>query len=97
LFSFTSVEGKERALALVLLLKRELWRRRKGKAVSRHRILKKMTTKQRVSERYAAGNLEAAYIILADPVKYPPESLPTVWARLVLERAIGPLFERRAA
>jgi hypothetical protein len=52
------------------------------------------------SRYYDAGNRLAAKVILEDPAKYPPESLPATWAALVLSRAMalpedseaGPLF-----
>jgi hypothetical protein len=36
---------------------------------------------------FEAANLEAATIVLADPVKYPAGSLLQEWAALVLQRA----------
>ena len=45
------------------------------------------TRHQRASDRYQARNIEAARIIVADPVKYPPNSLLGEWSRLVLQRA----------
>jgi hypothetical protein len=35
-------------------------------------------------DRYHAGNLECAHIIAADPVKYPPDNLPGIWAQMIL-------------
>jgi hypothetical protein len=35
-------------------------------------------------ETYRAANLEAARIIAADPVRYPPDSLMAICARMVL-------------
>ena len=52
------------------------------------------------SNAYLPGNLEAARIIASAPEKYPPGSLPAVWAALVLAKArtiSGPLFTQRAA
>jgi hypothetical protein len=46
-----------------------------------------VTIRHRKTDRYAAGNLEAARIITASPEKYPPGSLVAIWAALVLERA----------
>ena len=48
---------------------------------------------QRVSN---ATNVECARIILADPRKYAPGSLPSVWAGMVLARATkqAPAAER---
>ena len=47
------------------------------------------TRHHRAVDRYRAGNIEAATIIIADPVKYPPDSLLGEWAALVLQRAKG--------
>jgi hypothetical protein len=44
-----------------------------------------MTSNQRKAEYYATANIECACLIAADPVKYPPGSLPAIWARLVLK------------
>jgi len=38
-------------------------------------------------DRYQAGSVEAAKIIIADPSKYPPGSLLGKWAAVVLLRA----------
>jgi hypothetical protein len=60
-----------------------------------------MTTKARITERYDAGNLEAASILAGDPKRYP--GLPQEWADIVLTRAAqpddaeaGPLFRKVA-
>ena len=45
-----------------------------------------MTTTQRKRESFATANLECAKIIAQDPAKYPPDSLPGIWARLVLSQ-----------
>lgn len=42
------------------------------------------TTNLAKLEGYRAANLQAARIIASDPAKYPPDSLPGIWARLVL-------------
>jgi hypothetical protein len=52
-----------------------------------------VTSSQRKADAYNAGNLEAARVIAADPVKYPPDSLPGIWAAMVL----NPPAIRRAA
>jgi hypothetical protein len=55
---------------------------------------------KRASDVHQPGNLEAARIIASAPEKYPPGSLPAVWAGAVLAKArtiTGPLFERRVA
>lgn len=56
-----------------------------------------MTTKQ-ATRAWAAGNLAAAHIIAADPLRYP--GLPQQWAAMVLQRAEptikGPLFREAA-
>ena len=46
-----------------------------------------MTGNQRKAEYYATANIECARLIAADPMKYPPGSLPAIWARLVLKPA----------
>jgi hypothetical protein len=60
-----------------------------------------MSTAKQSADQYRAANERCAAIIAADTVKFPPASLPAVWARLVVEKALprihGPLFERRAA
>jgi hypothetical protein len=43
-----------------------------------------MATTQKQIDRYRAANAEAARIIVADPVKYVPGSLPAIWAAIVL-------------
>jgi hypothetical protein len=43
-----------------------------------------MATAQKQIDRYRAGNIDAARIIAADPVKYLPGSLPAIWAAMVL-------------
>ena len=43
-----------------------------------------MTGHQRKAELFRGGNRLAAEIIAADPVKYPPDSLPAVWVAMVL-------------
>ena len=43
-----------------------------------------MTGHQRKAELFRAGNRLAAEIIAADLVKYPPGSLPAIWAAMVL-------------
>jgi len=35
-------------------------------------------------ESYTAANRECAKVILADPQRYPPDSLPGIWARMVI-------------
>ena len=45
----------------------------------------KMVRHQQKFARYDAGNLEAARIIAADPVKYPSGSLPAIWVAMVLK------------
>ncbi|HWR35362.1 MAG TPA: hypothetical protein VN622_05770 [Clostridia bacterium] len=60
-----------------------------------------MTVKQRIAERYRAGNKEAARIVASDPVKYP--GVMQKWASLVLvetnarpaDAEAGPLFAGR--
>jgi hypothetical protein len=46
-----------------------------------------VTSKQLQIDRYRAGNMEAAKVIAADPVKYLPGSLPAIWAEMVLSLA----------
>jgi hypothetical protein len=46
-----------------------------------------VTSNQLKLDRYRAGNLDAARIITADPVKYVPGSLPAIWAAMVLNPA----------
>jgi hypothetical protein len=41
-------------------------------------------------QQYAAGNLEAARVIAADPVAYPVGSLMAQWADAILNRAVEP-------
>ena len=41
-----------------------------------------MISKQSKTDRYRAGNIEAAHIIAADPAKYP--GLTQEWAAMVL-------------
>jgi hypothetical protein len=41
-------------------------------------------SRKKTAEDHRAANLECARIIAADPVKYPPDSLPGIWARTVL-------------
>ena len=43
-----------------------------------------MTGHQRKAELFRAGNQLAAEIIAADPVNYPPGSLPAIWVAMVL-------------
>jgi hypothetical protein len=43
-----------------------------------------MTGDQRKAEFYREQNLQCARIIATDLVKYPPGSLPALWAALVL-------------
>ena len=43
-----------------------------------------MTAHQKQLATYAAGNHEAAAIVLADPERYPVGSLLAIWAELVL-------------
>jgi len=47
-----------------------------------------MTVSQR-RQTYQQGNIEAARIIASDPVKYPPESLPGIWAKMALKPLEG--------
>jgi hypothetical protein len=47
-----------------------------------------MTTVQQ-REEYRQANPEAARIIASDPVLYPPESLPGIWAKMVLNPLKG--------
>lgn len=61
-----------------------------------------MTTKQRVTDRYDQGNLVAACLIAADPVKY--QGALQEWADVILTKAAtpadaeaGPLFRQAAA
>ena len=54
--------------------------------------MNKPTMHQKQLEAYQAANLEAARIISADPVKYPPDGLPGIWAQMVL----APSVERSA-
>ena len=67
-----------------------------------------MTTKQKITDRYDQGNLEAATIIAANPALYPEGSLMAERADAILSRAVDaqdakamPLIEaadrRRAA
>lgn len=59
-----------------------------------------MSRPKKVTDAYQPGNLEAAQIIASAPEKYPPGSLPAVWARLVLAKPrtiTGPSFAQRAA
>jgi hypothetical protein len=44
-----------------------------------------MTTPQK-QQAYDAANQAAARIVVADVVKYPPDSLLGVWARMILQR-----------
>jgi hypothetical protein len=56
-----------------------------------------VTSKQLKIDRYRAGNIEAARIIAADPVKYLPGSLPAIWAEMVLNppaKWIAPAIRR---
>jgi len=48
----------------------------------------KPTMHQKQLEAYQAANLEAARTIASDPVKYPPDSLPGIWARMVLTPSV---------
>lgn len=41
---------------------------------------------RRDAEFYEQANLVCSEIILADSAKYPPDSLPVVWARIVPDR-----------
>jgi hypothetical protein len=36
------------------------------------------------AEGYRVANIKCARIIASDPVKYPPGSLPAVWAAMIL-------------
>lgn len=47
-----------------------------------------MTTKQKITDRYDQGNLEAATIIASNPTLYPEGSLMSLWADVVLSRAV---------
>jgi hypothetical protein len=51
-----------------------------------------VTNHQRQAESFAAANLECAKIIIENPVKYPPDSMPAIWAAMVL----NPPAERTA-
>jgi hypothetical protein len=46
-----------------------------------------VTDSQRRLKGYLAANLECAKIIAQDPAKYPPDSLPAIWAAMVLAKA----------
>jgi hypothetical protein len=48
-----------------------------------------VTIRQRKGDRYPAANLEAARIIAADPLKYPPGSLLGIWAKRVLDGGVS--------
>ena len=48
--------------------------------------------KLKQAETFRAGNIEAARIIVADVAKYPPGSLPAIWAVMIL----NPPAERTA-
>jgi hypothetical protein len=45
--------------------------------------------RKKTAEDHAAANLECARIIATDPAKYPPDSLPGIWARRVLDGPAG--------
>ena len=47
------------------------------------------TTNLAKLEGYRAANLQAARIIASDPAKYPPDSLPGIWAQMVLDAPSG--------
>jgi hypothetical protein len=60
------------------------------------RMIHRPPTVRSAREGYATANSEAAGVILADPVAYPPGSLMQQWARAYMERSQptvrGPLF-----
>jgi hypothetical protein len=60
-----------------------------------------MKARQAAAARYDQQNELCARIIAANLARYPPGSLPAVWARLVLGKAAptikGPLFSERLA
>jgi hypothetical protein len=60
-----------------------------------------VSTAKQAADHFRAANERCAAIIAADTVKFPPGSLPAVWAGLMLANAAptvhGPLLERRAA
>jgi hypothetical protein len=42
------------------------------------------STRTQNREQYEQANQACARIIAADPVKYPPDSLPALWAEMIL-------------